>query len=319
MQKILIYEYITGGGLINEDLTSNLMHEATLITKSLYRSGENSRYFDCHYLLDYRLKNLHKDNSIIIRKQDDLYNTNFLRKYNYVLPVMPESNLKLYDYAKFLEANKINMLLSDSKTIKICSDKYEFFKFISNNKLNTIKTYLKHTKNMYGKKFVIKDRYGVGCSYVKVTKDINKLTIINSNNIIQDYIVGQDYSVSVFFTRHDFKLLTINKQLIRINQNGQMYLSGIMVNIKDDRYIKIINIISKIKNILPGLRGFVGIDLLINDKEIFIIEINPRLTTSFIGVYDTLGINIIDLIINSRYIKNTISGKKIFLNTYEEK
>ena len=77
--------------------------------------------------------------------------------------------------------------------------------------------------------------------------------------------------------------------------------------------------ISKIKNILPGLRGFVGIDLLINDKEIFIIEINPRLTTSFIGVYDTLGINIIDLIINSRYIKNTISGKKIFLNTYEEK
>ena len=172
---------------------------------------------------------------------------------------------------------------------------------------------------MCGKKFVIKDRYGVGCSYVKVTKDINKLTIINSNNIIQDYIVGQDYSVSVFFTRHDFKLLTINKQLIRINQNGQMYLSGIMVNIKDDRYIKIISIISRIKNILPGLRGFVGIDLLINDKEIFIIEINPRLTTSFIGVYDTLGINIIDLIINSRYIKNTISGKKIFLNTYEEK
>ena len=98
-----------------------------------------------------------------------------------------------------------------------------------------------------------------------------------------------------------------------------MYLSGIMVNIKDDRYIKIISIISKIKNILTGLRGFVGIDLLINVKEIFIIEINPRLTTSFIGVYDTLGINIIDLIINSRYIKNTISGKKIFLNTYEEK
>ena len=318
MQKILIYEYITGGGLINEDLTSDLMHEATLITQSLYRSGVNSRYFDCDHLLDYRLKILYKDNSIIIRKKDELYNTNFLRKYNYVLPVIPESNLKLYDYAKFLEENKINMILSDSKTIKICSDKYEFYKFISNNKLNTIKTYLKYTKNMDGKKFVIKDRYGVGCSYVKITKDINKFTI-NSNNIIQDYIAGQDYSVSVFFTREGFKLLTINKQLIRINQNDQMYLSGIIVNIKHDCYIKIISIISKIKNIFPGLRGFVGIDLLVNDKEIFIIEINPRLTTSFVGVYDTLGINIIDLIINSRYIKNTISGKKIFLNTYEEK
>ena len=317
MQKILIYEYITGGGLINEDLTSDLMHEATLMTKSLYSSGENSRYFDCDHLLDYRLKDLYKDNSIIIRKKDDLYNTNLLRNYNYVLPVIPESNLKLYDYAKYLEANKINMLLSDSKTIKICSDKYEFYKFIRNNKLNTIKTYLKYTENMNGRKFVIKDRYGVGCSYVKITKDINKLRTINSNNIIQDYIVGQDYSVSVFFTREGFKLLTINKQCIRINQNDQMYLFGIMINIKHDCYIKIISIISKIKNIFPGLRGFVGIDLLINNKEIFIIEINPRLTTSFVGVYDTLGVNIIDLIINSRYIKNTISGKKIFLNTYE--
>ena len=317
MQKILIYEYITGGGLINEDLTSDLMHEATLMTKSLYSSGENSRYFDCDHLLDYRLKDLYKDNSIIIRKKDDLYNTNLLRNYNYVLPVIPESNLKLYDYAKYLEANKINMLLSDSKTIKICSDKYEFYKFIRNNKLNTIKTYLKYTENMNGRKFVIKDRYGVGCSYVKITKDINKLRTINSNNIIQDYIVGQDYSVSVFFTREGFKLLTINKQCIRINQNDQIYLFGIMINIKHDCYIKIISIISKIKNIFPGLRGFVGIDLLINNKEIFIIEINPRLTTSFVGVYDTLGVNIIDLIINSRYIKNTISGKKIFLNTYE--
>ena len=80
-----------------------------------------------------------------------------------------------------------------------------------------------------------------------------------------------------------------------------------------------LELVEEIKNIFPGLRGFVGIDLLVNDKEIFIIEINPRLTTSFVGVYDTLGINIIDLIINSRYIKNTISGKKIFLNTYEEK
>jgi len=319
MQKILIYEYITGGGLINEDLTSDLMHEAILIIKSLYRSGENSKYFECDHLLDYRLKDFYKDNSIIIKNKDDLYNTNFLRKYNYVLPVMPESNLKLYDYAKFLESNKINMLLSDSKTIKMCSDKYEFYKFICNNKLNTVKTYLKYTKNMYGKRFVIKDRYGVGCSYVEITKDINKLSTINSNNIIQDYIVGQDYSLSVFFTRAGFKLLTINKQLIRINQNDQMYLSGIMVNIKHDFYIKFVSIISKIKNIFPGLRGFVGIDLLVNDKEIFIIEINPRLTTSFVGVYDTLGINIIDLIINSRYIKNNISGKKIFLNTYEEK
>ena len=317
MQKILIYEYITGGGLINEDLTSDLMHEATLMTRSLYQACENSRYFHCDHLLDYRLKDRYKDNSVIIKKKDDLYDLNLLCKYDYILPVMPESNFILYNYAKFLESNKINMLLSDSETIRLCSDKYEFYKFININKLNTMKTYLKYTKNMNGNKFVIKDRYGVGCSFIQITTDVNKLKIVSSNNIIQDYKIGIDYSVSVFFSKDSFKLLTINKQLIKINKNNQIYLSGIIINVRYEYYMKILRIVSKIKNILPGLKGFVGIDLLINDKEIFIIEINPRLTTSFGGIHHTLGINIVDLIINSNNIKNIISGKKIILNTYE--
>jgi len=49
----------------------------------------------------------------------------------------------------------------------------------------------------------------------------------------------------------------------------------------------------------------------------FIIEINPRLTTSFIGIYDTIGVNIIDLIISRKPLKNIISGKKYYINNHE--
>ena len=35
MKNILIYEYITGGGIINEDLTHELSYEAQLILQSL--------------------------------------------------------------------------------------------------------------------------------------------------------------------------------------------------------------------------------------------------------------------------------------------
>ena len=34
MKNILIYEYITGGGIINEDLTHDLLYEAKLIPVS---------------------------------------------------------------------------------------------------------------------------------------------------------------------------------------------------------------------------------------------------------------------------------------------
>ena len=67
MQKILIYEYITGGGLINEDLTSDLMYEAKLMTNSLYRDCLRSKNVSFKYFQDYRLNSIQKSNSVIVR------------------------------------------------------------------------------------------------------------------------------------------------------------------------------------------------------------------------------------------------------------
>ena len=76
-------------------------------------------------------------------------------------------------------------------------------------------------------------------------------------------------------------------------------------------------IISNIKKSLPGLFGFVGIYFLVRDGEIYIVEINPRLTTSFSGLYETIGCNMIDLLINHKYIKNVITGRELCLLSNE--
>lgn len=34
----------------------------------------------------------------------------------------------------------------------------------------------------------------------------------------------------------------------------------------------------------PGLRGFVGVDMILTASEVFVIEVNPRLTTTYLGV-----------------------------------
>ena len=99
-------------------------------------------------------------------------------------------------------------------------------------------------------------------------------------------------------------------------KNNRARLSSIIVNVEHPAYLKIINLISKIKDSLPGLYGFVGVDIITKGNDIFIIEINPRLTTSFIGIYDTIGINIIDLIISRKPLKNIISGKKYYINNH---
>ena len=94
-------------------------------------------------------------------------------------------------------------------------------------------------------------------------------------------------------------------------------MKSLTINSKNNYYLIILTLINDIKRIMPGLIGFVGIDILINNNKIYIVEINPRLTTSYVGLYETIGCNMIDLLINHKYIKNVISSRKYNLLNYE--
>jgi predicted ATP-grasp superfamily ATP-dependent carboligase len=43
---------------------------------------------------------------------------------------------------------------------------------------------------------------------------------------------------------------------------------------------------------LPGLRGYVGVDLVLTGSEAVVIEVNPRVTTSYLGVRAVLDDNV---------------------------
>jgi hypothetical protein len=43
---------------------------------------------------------------------------------------------------------------------------------------------------------------------------------------------------------------------------------------------------------LPGLKGYVGVDVVLTDTDAFVIEVNPRLTTSYLGVRASLRENV---------------------------
>ena len=43
---------------------------------------------------------------------------------------------------------------------------------------------------------------------------------------------------------------------------------------------------------IPGLRGYVGVDLVLTKSEAVVIEVNPRLTTAYLGVRSALAENV---------------------------
>jgi biotin carboxylase len=69
---------------------------------------------------------------------------------------------------------------------------------------------------------------------------------------------------------------------------------------------------------LAGLRGYVGVDMVLTRKEPVVMEINPRLTTSYIGLRRVVNFNpaqaIIDAVLKRRLPENVqCSGYAFFL------
>jgi len=63
-------------------------------------------------------------------------------------------------------------------------------------------------------------------------------------------------------------------------KNTNLKLNSIDVNIHPSFNNMIYKFIDDILNVIPGLRGFIGFDFIFNNNKIFLIEINPRFTTS---------------------------------------
>jgi len=55
----------------------------------------------------------------------------------------------------------------------------------------------------------------------------------------------------------------------------------------------------KIVETLPGLRGYIGVDLIINQKGLYLVDVNPRLTVSYVGVRSIVNFNLAQAIIKA--------------------
>ena len=72
-----------------------------------------------------------------------------------------------------------------------------------------------------------------------------------------------------------------------------MHLTSITVNSMAQQRLSretLQSVADIIAHALPGLWGFVGVDLIL-DPQPRVLEINPRLTTSYVGLREAYGIN----------------------------
>jgi predicted ATP-grasp superfamily ATP-dependent carboligase len=108
--------------------------------------------------------------------------------------------------------------------------------------------------------------------------------------IVQPWIEAEALSLSALFNDGQACLLSVNRQRVT-RQGGRLKLEGCEVNALPDHDQRYATLVNRIAGAIPGLQGYVGIDLLKTNDSLKLLEINPRLTTSYAGLRPSLAIN----------------------------
>lgn len=126
--------------------------------------------------------------------------------------------------------------------------------------------------------------------------DWDRRSLPGSPMTLEPWIEGEPLSVSVLCRARGAEMLSVNRQRIAVDVGGSLSFEGVEVNAiapgsHEGRTLSAL--VSQVANAIPGLRGFVGIDLVWHPRcGPVVIEVNPRVTCAYVGLSAALGRNL---------------------------
>ncbi len=205
--------------------------------------------------------------------------------------------------------NECDVLLANSRFVKICMNKILFEKFCKKNNFLSPKIYKKNELVNLKYPVIIKPIYGSASkniSIVKSKKDLNKTKL--NGKIIQKYISGNEYHIDILNDfEGNFLSCCVKKKLSM--WNGETDKAEIKRDLKLEKLSKKISSASK-------HLGNLDCDLIAdNNKNFYLIDFNPRFGGGYPFTHLS-GMNYLDAIIRNKlkmkysHFKN--SKKRIF-------
>ena len=218
---------------------------------------------------------------------------------NYTWIIAPESEGVLKSLVSQLEKEKIPVINCDAESIGIAGDKIKCATQLSAAGIKTAANLSYSEAQQYTGKVVIKSRFGVGCEGLKIC-DSGKsgLACIDDFNnwVVQPCIDGEHLSLSLLCFAGNAKTLTCNRQIFSGDLEPKLKTCQVNAMPVTEKMRSISNDIART---LPGLTGYVGVDLIKTGESYVVIDINPRLTSSYAGLSEVLMDNPAELCIRT--------------------
>jgi predicted ATP-grasp superfamily ATP-dependent carboligase len=325
--KVFVYEHITSGALINESLPASLAYEGNEMLSAIVHDMTLLTDIQLIILRDFRLEPLfdiidsaHHQCLII-----DDYSTfqqhyaSSVKEADAVLIIAPETDGLLQNLQQSVLNQRKQLLGCQPIATNICTDKVICHQQLRSNNILTPHTITadEWSLNPFNSPsgFIVKPRDGAGCidtvffsTQTMLTAWLITSSIELEQTIIQPYIEGHAMSLSLLVDDDTSRVLAINQQYIKL-EDGKLSFHGCCVNgIAETQFslLQATEIAEKTYHAIPHLWGFIGIDLIVTDNETYIVDINPRLTTAYVGLRESLNFNPAQLLVNM--MKQGLSG-----------
>ncbi len=144
-------------------------------------------------------------------------------------------------------------------------------------------------------RWVMKPRYGCGGEEVRVV-NVKKSERVPPGFVAAEYIQGEHISVSLIRGKTTLPI-TINRQIIRQNGNTLTY-HGNQTPWEVKNREEVLKVATDAVNAL-GCRGYTGVDI-VNSDQPYVIDVNPRITTSIVPISQILTCEIAELILSAK-------------------
>ena len=188
-------------------------------------------------------------------------------------------------------------------SVEIASSKVTTYHVLQQAGIATIPTFSTQNWPENDGIWLTKPDDGAGCDETFVFENQEELVewLATGNkaltHIVQPFQAGLAASISCVMYHGKAHVLSCNAQQITVD-NKQLKFNGCIVNGMSEHWEAFEVIASRIAQALPDLAGYVGVDVIVDGERVIVVEINPRLTTSYSVLAEATGVNPAALIIN---------------------
>lgn len=303
--KIFVCEFVTGGGMTGGPLPASLTREADLILQTLLTELSEIPGVELLTSRDPRLPPVPGIATLVPRTGES-----FLSLYHRGLdladvawPTAPESGGALLQLAVTTTERGRLLLGCRPEAVALATSKRATVAHLERAGIPAVPTAstVAEIAERPGH-WVLKPDDGAGCEETIVLESWQAARVSLARRpadrfIAQPWLDGDALSLSLLCRDGEARLLSVNRQRME-RDGGRLRLAGLEVNALSDHDWQFQLLAQRIARALPSLWGYVGVDLIHTPAGPVVLEINPRLTTSYCGLGQALGINVAQLVLD---------------------